>query len=564
MNKIFKNSTIQPVTNTVNEAGHAAYKLSDKAALANYCMCGTFNQSFYVSAEVQLEKVIELANKVPTKFIGQLAIYARSEGLMKDSPALLCAILAVKDVELLKIIFPQVIDNGRMLRNFVQVIRSNKLGRHSFGTAIKKLIQRWFNSRTDEQLLNDSVGNDPSLADVIKLTHPAAKTPEREALFGYIIGRKVVTKKSDMEKNEHGRYTTVLRSTLPDCVQKYEIYKEASLNGDTKGLDIPKCEFRLLSALNLKKYEWSEIAKTAPFQMTRMNLNTFARHGVFENSELVDIVSKRLSDSEQVRRSRVFPYQLLAAYLNTEDVPSKIKNALQDALEASIQNIPTFKCDGIHVLIDTSGSMGGASITGNRASATSKVRCVDVAGLIGASILRKNQNSNVILFDTTIHKVDLNARDSVLTNAKKCARNGGGTDCACGVRELNSKNAKGDLIIIVSDNEANSQFGRHNLRGEWNIYKKRNPKAKLVLIDIAIGETTQASDDKSVINISGFSDSVFKIIENFVDSKGDHFVEEIEKISIQPILPVVQSVRKHVKENKTYKKQSRTKNGRFA
>ena len=50
---------------------------------------------------------------------------------MKDMPALLCAILAVRDVKLLEAIFPRVIDNGKMLRTFVQILRSGVVGRKS-------------------------------------------------------------------------------------------------------------------------------------------------------------------------------------------------------------------------------------------------------------------------------------------------------------------------------------------------------------------------------------------------------------------------------------------------
>ena len=33
----------------------------------------------------------------------------------------------------MKAVFPRVIDNGKMLRNFVQVVRSGTVGRKSFG-----------------------------------------------------------------------------------------------------------------------------------------------------------------------------------------------------------------------------------------------------------------------------------------------------------------------------------------------------------------------------------------------------------------------------------------------
>jgi 60 kDa SS-A/Ro ribonucleoprotein len=98
---------------------------------------------------------------------------------MKDVPALLCVVLAKRDTALLQRAFWKVIDNGRMLRNFVQIIRSGTTGRKSLGTVPKRLVQRWLEKATDDQVFRASVGNDPSLADIIKMVHPLPRTKAR-------------------------------------------------------------------------------------------------------------------------------------------------------------------------------------------------------------------------------------------------------------------------------------------------------------------------------------------------------------------------------------------------
>jgi hypothetical protein len=57
--------------------------------------------------------------------------------------------------------------------------------------------------------------------------------------------------------------------------------------------------------------------------MIRMNLNTFARHGVFDEPGMTDhVVAARLRDASEIARARVFPYQLLAAYRSADpEVP---------------------------------------------------------------------------------------------------------------------------------------------------------------------------------------------------------------------------------------------------
>ena len=49
-------------------------------------------------------------------------------------------------------------------------------------------MQRWLERRSDEALFAASVGNDPSLADVIRMVHPKPATPARAALYGYLMG----------------------------------------------------------------------------------------------------------------------------------------------------------------------------------------------------------------------------------------------------------------------------------------------------------------------------------------------------------------------------------------
>src|SRR5262245_21932448 len=112
-----------------------------------------------------------------------------------------------------------------------------------------------------------------------------------------------------------------------------------------------------------------------------MNLNTFARHRVFNEPGLAQLIAHRLRDERAIRKARVFPYQLLAAYLNasSDQIPSVVHEALQDAMETAISNIPNVE-GKVYVFPDISGSMH-SPVTSYRKSATSKVRCVDVAAL---------------------------------------------------------------------------------------------------------------------------------------------------------------------------------------
>lgn len=541
-----------PATNTVNSAGGSAYQMTDKHALAQLAATGTFGSTFYVSADDQLAKVKELVNKVDPEFIAKVAVYARQKGFMKDMPAYLAATLAAKNPALLAKVFERVIDDGKMIRNFVQIIRSGVTGRKSLGSLPKKLINKWINKTKDEALFRASVGNDPSLADVMKLTHPSPDNDRRAALYGYILGKEQASEGKPQVQpiaTKSGKKGVIRRynaEALPEIIKQYENFKK------TKTGPVPNVEFRLLTSLDLTREHWVEIAKNAPWHMTRMNLNTFKRHGVFDVPGMTDLIAKKLSDKETISKVKVFPYQLLAAYLNVEaDIPVQITNALQDAMEHATLNIP--QIDGnVVVCVDVSGSMSSASVTGDRGSVTSKIRAIDVAALVGASILRKNPNARVLPFEGDVvpaSRCKLNPRDSVMTNAGILRSVGGGsTNCSAPLTLLNRENAKGDLVVFVSDNESWVDSGRGNYgygyyggvhRGtatmvEFQKIKARNPNAKMVCIDLTPNTTMQAIDREDILNIGGFSDSCFEIISEFAraGNNGKHWTDVIESIAL--------------------------------
>lgn len=502
-----------PKTDATNEAGGVAYAMSPEHALAQYATTGCLNSTYYATAEDQLQKVLDMVAKVDAEFVAKTAVYARKECGMKDMPAVLCAALAMKDVEWLRKVFPKVMDDGRMVRNFVQVLRSGVVGRKSLGTVPKKLVQAWLEAQTDEQVFKASVGNTPSLADVIKMVHPKPRTPARAALYGYLLGRP-----HDVE-------------ALPEVVRQYEQYKAG------QRATVPDVPFQMLTALELGPAEWRAIAERASWQMTRMNLNTFARHGVFADEAMVETIAGRLSDPGAVKRARAFPYQLLMAYKASEgSVPDGIRDALQDAMEVATRNVPQIE-GKVYVCPDVSGSMG-SPVTGHRTGATSAVRCIDVAALVAASILRQNPKAQVMPFEQDVVDISLNGRDSVMTNAQKLAAiGGGGTNCSAPLARLNQQKAKADLVVFVSDNESwmDSKAGRGTATmQEWEKFKQLNPQARLVCIDLQPYGNLQAVDREDILNVGGFSDQVFDVVAAFAKGRlaTGHWVGEIKALQV--------------------------------
>ena len=188
-------------------------------------------------------------------------------------------------------------------------------------------------------------------------------------------------------------------------------------------------------------------------------------------------------------------------------------------MELDIANVPSIE-GRVVVCPDVSGSMASPA-TGHRAGSTTSVRCIDVAALVAASVVRKNPAATVLPFEQAVVPVKLNSRDSVMTNAGRLAAiGGGGTNCSAPVRLLNQEKAKADLVILVSDNESwvdQVKLGQGRGRGtallaEWSAFRQRNPRARLVCLDIQPNQTTQAAERADILNIGGFSARVFEVI----------------------------------------------------
>ena len=313
---------------------------------------------------------------------------------------------------------------------------------------------------------------------------------------------------------------------------KFEAFKSA---GPKESRQVPDVPFEMLTALSLGRDEWVAIARKASWQVTRMNLNTFARRGAFEVAGLADLVASRLADPKEVAKARAFPYQLLAAHSSVgEGVPPVVRDALQDAMEIAIANVPRIE-GRVFVCPDVSGSMA-SPVTGYRKGATTAIRCIDVAALVAAAIVRANPKAEVIPFEEKVVPVDLNPRDSVMTNAKNLASvGGGGTNCSAALEALNERKAKGDLVVFVSDNEsrADPKTGRGTaLMAEWSRFRSRNAGARLACIDLQPSATTQAAESDDVLNVGGFSDEVFDVLSAFAAGSlaADHWVGRVEEV----------------------------------
>jgi 60 kDa SS-A/Ro ribonucleoprotein len=500
-----------PRADAVNREGAPAYAYGPEAKLAQLAATGTLADNFYGAAETQLADVLDAARAVDPWFVAQAAVYARTSGVMKDMPALLAAYLTLADSDLSVRVFGRVIDSGRMLRSFVQIMRSGQVGRTSLGSRPKRLVQRWLEQASMRDLMAAATGKDPSLADIVKMVHPKPADAARKAFYGWLIGRPYDV------------------AALPVEIAAFEAWKQDS------SLALPPVPFEWLTTFQLTAEQWGELASKMGWQALRMNLNTLARKGAFDVDGVADAVAARLADRDALRAVRPMPYQLMVALGQVDaGVPLKVQAALEEALELSLLAVP--KLPGrIVVCPDVSGSMS-SPVTGYRKGASSKVRCIDVAALVAAAMLRTNQAARVLPFEQRIVPLTLEPHARLAVNAAKLAAvGGGGTDVSAPLAMLNAEKAAADLVVIVSDNQSwvdATRGGATATMREWEKLKRRNPAARLVCVDVQPYGTTQASGRADILNVGGFSDAVFVTIARFVSGETRDWVQLIKQVEV--------------------------------
>lgn len=501
-----------PAADTLNRELAPAYAYGPEHKLAQLAATGTLQDNFYSAAETQLAEVLEAARAVDPLFVARAAVYARTRGTMKDMPALLTAYLTLAEPDLAVRVFARVVDNGRMLRNFVQIMRSGAVGRTSLGTRPKRLVKEWLERASIRTLMHAATGNDPSLADIVRMVHPKPADEGRRAFYGWLIGKPYDV------------------AALPAEIAAFEAWKR------DPALPLPEVPFEWLSAFKLQPEQWATLASRMGWQALRMNLNTLARNGAFAVEGTAELVAARLSDEAALAKARVLPYQLMASLGAVgEGVPLRVQAALETALEAALANVPAVP-GRVVVAPDVSGSMS-SPVTGYRKGASSKVRCIDVAALVAAAILRRNASARLLPFEVGVVPLALDPFARVAVNAAKLAGiGGGGTNVSAPLALLNREKAAADLVVIVSDNESWIDATRRGATAtmlEWDRLKNRVPTAKLVCIDLQPYGTTQAKSRADILNVGGFSDAVFETIARFASGEGEpDWVAEVNETEV--------------------------------
>ena len=98
------------------------------------------------------------------------------------------------------------------------------------------------------------------------------------------------------------------------------------------------------------------------------------------------------------------------------------------------------------------------------------------------------------------------------------------------LRHLNAGRRTADLVLFVSDGRCWADFGTiatgrgkrlATMAEEWMLFRARNRRARLVLVDLRALGMTRVMGHPEVLQVGGLSDAMFRVISLFAAGKLD-------------------------------------------
>ncbi|MEV4256401.1 TROVE domain-containing protein [Spirillospora sp. NPDC049652] len=289
---------------------------------------------------------------------------------------------------------------------------------------------------TERSLIKYDTGT-VRFADVLELTHPRAADARQGDLFRHAIDRRhghdgavpeslsMLRARADLLALPHGERRALLDRPDAAAVLAAAGMTWESLAGWLGG--------------PLTAESWEKIIPSMGYFALLRNLRNFDKAGV--SDEVAERVAARLTDPDQVARSRVLPMRFLAAHR----AASSLRWAwpLERALDASLANVPALSGRTL-ILVDRSGSMFG------RLSARSDLTAADAAAVFGTALALRAERADLVQFGSGHERVPCGRGASVLKVVQRF-RNLGGTETAAALR----RHYRGhDRVVIVTDEQA--------------------------------------------------------------------------------------------------------------
>lgn len=488
-----------------NFAGGTSYMLSPTYALYSAAVTSLLHDTYYETGSERLARLQDLIAQNDPMFVAKLAVYAREKMYLRTMPIVLVVELCKHQSgnSLVRKTLRRIIQRPDEITEtlaYYTSARKEPKKLNKLAHQIQKGLADAFNKFDEYQFAKYNRKGTIQLRDALFIVHPRPKDEAQQAIFNRLAHKSLKTPETwEVALTQAGE--------------------------DTGNVQLNK------------RQAWEKLIdeNKMGYMAILRNLRNFIEIGI--NLERLQKIANYLASPTAIQNSKQFPFRFLAAYREiyerTEEGVSLLLNALENAIQASIVNIPGFAPEeSVVIACDVSGSMQLPI------SPKSKVLYFDI-GLVLAMLL-KTKCTKVLtgIFGDEWKAIDFPRAQGVLQNVTNMYTREGEVGYSTNgykvIAYLNAKKYQADKVLIFTDTQMwNSANTNDTFAKEWKKYKKQFPSAKLYLFDLAgYGNTPlEIVPKESIFLIAGWSDKIFEVLSAL--ERGADGLAEVEKITIE-------------------------------
>lgn len=521
LNSVAKSRFDTSTTNVVNKAGAPAFKYPEKLELILRCTSNFNEDNYYCNKNEVNNAITKLVNKIGKTdpvYIMKLASWLRNDMNMRTMSIYLFALMAGhKDYDnqpkpwLIKYgpsIMLRADEPAEALATFKHLYPGDKIPK-----ALLKAISARLNKLTAYEAIKYQTKNKEwSLKDVIRVSHPKPDSYASSYLFDWIV--------NDNATIEGANEVGLLQLSSYLSIKKAKDFSEVDvslLNGATWEL--------LVSKFGSLPEVWRTASRVMPSMAYIRNLRN-----------LLNKTDNMILNYEKIEKAgenkKMFPFRFLSAKLELDKIEDyfsetvkETKKSLEKAIESSVSNVPNF--GNVALLVDHSGSMF------HRISEKSNITLTDIADVFSASVFKRADNAVIINYGSYAEVVKgIDKSDRLFSIIDKSKGDLGGTNLPEALKLAENYLKDIDLIYILTDEQSWMNFyDNYKTYYASDLFGKmfaKKPSLKVINHNLCNYGTSELPEDPRILNLGGWSDNVFNVVNSWKNSDLSEFVEKWE------------------------------------
>lgn len=513
------------VRQTANNAGGFVYGIDDWMRLNRFLILGSSEPTYYQTARALTRENASSIEKCwaddPARTAAMIVEISEAGRAPKNDPAIFAVVLGTLSAnedarKAAYAIVGKVCRTGTHLFQFVKTALALKKG---YGRGMKRAVANWYLNKSvpalAKQLVKYRSRDGLSHENLLDLSHPKTGDEVRNALFKWAVNKLPidgeVARPNDFPAvivaHERAMATTKAKELLPILKEHPDLPWEA-----------------LPTWANADAAVKAALLPNMGLTALVRQLGTLTRLGVIAPlSDESRVVRARLSDADEIAKSRIHPMQVLTALKiyasgrpgmqnrSTEgwSPDQKVVDALNWAFYASFKNVEP---SGKRFLIglDISGSMGSSAI-GN-ANMTAR----EATAAMAMVVMKTEPEPHIMGFSNHFIPLPITPTmrlDDIVRKTSNYPH--GSTDCSLPMLYALKNRIKADVFLILTDNEtyAGSIHPAEALR---KYRREMNIPAKLIVAaTTSSGFSIADPNDAGMLDIVGFDSGIMPLITQF-------------------------------------------------